>query len=248
MMSRRHESVMIRSRTHLTSRQGSANCSVQPRYIKTRRGDGRFQNCPPRHHHLSFFSSPLTTMVGTVLRILALAAFATQFSVVTAAPAAVTAVVPSGLFDIFDPVSTTLPAEILGVDSQGHTTYAVDLDQTEINGPSTFAFITGRIDPLHDSKLIHPIVSLTTISLGTLVEGSDYVSYTVSATSNVVPGEGNFIGGIQCDLQSGTAVCEVPGSQTATTTFELPIDHQVGFIAEDFGVDFGRVDGPGAGV
>ncbi|KAJ6616335.1 hypothetical protein B0H10DRAFT_2037579 [Mycena sp. CBHHK59/15] len=73
-------------------------------------------------------------------------------AVVAAEPALITVVAPFGS----DP--TPLTAEVLGVDSQGRTTYA--LQQNEMQGDSTLALITG-----------------------TLVEGSDYISYTFSHTS-----------------------------------------------------------------
>ncbi|KAJ7090090.1 hypothetical protein C8R44DRAFT_892005 [Mycena epipterygia] len=91
-------------------------------------------------------------MVLITVQILALVALATQFAAAAPAPAplfiTVTAPFPP-------PDNDTLPisASIVGVDAQGHTTYA--LQQPELQGTSTLASATG-----------------------TLVEGSDYVSYT----------------------------------------------------------------------
>ncbi|KAJ7143079.1 hypothetical protein C8R43DRAFT_1130874 [Mycena crocata] len=107
--------------------------------------------------------------------------------VVAAAPALVTVLAPFGTAD-----SEPLTGAILGVDSKGRTTYA--LDQNEMIGSSTAALITG-----------------------TLVEGSDYFSYMFSHTS----ASNTFIfGPLDCAIQGNDAVCTAvdSDSQPITTT------------------------------
>ncbi|KAJ7355920.1 hypothetical protein DFH08DRAFT_933693 [Mycena albidolilacea] len=84
----------------------------------------------------------------------------------------------------------TATAAILGVDSQGRTTYAVQQIQID----------EGTELPL----------------TGTLVEGSDHVFFTFSHTI----GEKTFIEGYDCGLENGGAVCSGTGvdSDTPLTT------------------------------
>ncbi|KAJ6513522.1 hypothetical protein DFH09DRAFT_1288257 [Mycena vulgaris] len=120
-------------------------------------------------------------MRATFLQILSLAALATQLAV--AAPALVTVVAPFG-----GDSTTVLSAEVLGVDSDGRTTYA--LAQNAMQGSSV-------------------LVSAT----GTLVEGSDHVSYTYA-----LAGDGLTINvGADCALTGGNALCGVAG-QTVTVS------------------------------
>ncbi|KAJ7633108.1 hypothetical protein FB45DRAFT_1148581 [Roridomyces roridus] len=135
-------------------------------------------------------------MVGTFFNLLALAA-AANLKLVAAAPAPelVTVTVPP----FFDPQSTALQAAVVGVDSQGHTTYA--LKQDEVEGSSTLAFITG-----------------------TLVAGGDpaVADYTLSFTSQGI----TALAGFDCGLQSGGIAC--PGlndgdSSTAVTQLVLDV-------------------------
>ncbi|KAJ7685664.1 hypothetical protein DFH06DRAFT_1313950 [Mycena polygramma] len=77
----------------------------------------------------------------------------------------------------FNPQSSPFPAVVLGVDSQGRTTYAVEQD--EIDGGST--------TPL----------------TATLVEGPDHIFYTFSHTA---PSEA-FTIGFDCGLKNGQAIC-----------------------------------------
>ncbi|KAJ7772997.1 hypothetical protein DFH07DRAFT_149314 [Mycena maculata] len=152
---------------------------------KLREGSG-FLNRPPQ-----FYS--FNTMIGTLLRILALAAFATPF--VTAAPAQVT------VLGLFNPVSTAVPATILGVDSQGHTTYVIEQD--EMRGSSIIAQAT------------------ETVVEG---EGSDYMSLTLSS-----PPPLQIELGFECSLEGANAICSqaVSGSQEFTTTIATSFFQQI---------------------
>ncbi|KAJ7486457.1 hypothetical protein FB451DRAFT_1167892 [Mycena latifolia] len=85
-----------------------------------------------------------------------------------------------------DDSTTVLTAHVLGVDSNGRTTYA--LEQNAMQGSSVLASATG-----------------------TLVEGSDHVSYTYA-----LDGAGFAITlGVDCDLKDGNAICS-DGTETAT--------------------------------
>ncbi|KAJ6531158.1 hypothetical protein B0H19DRAFT_1082122 [Mycena capillaripes] len=121
---------------------------------------------------------------------LALAAVCTQEAY--ALPAVVTLSVPP----FFNPVSSPLPAVVLGVDSQGRTTYAVEQDQVE--GTST--------TPL----------------TATLVEGADHASYTFSFTT----AHETILAGFDCDLKNGNAICSDVDSasqlETATISTLAP--------------------------
>ncbi|KAJ7183690.1 hypothetical protein C8R46DRAFT_1067644 [Mycena filopes] len=107
----------------------------------------------------------------------------------TAAPADVTLVAP-----FFNPISTALPATILGVDALGRTTYA--LNQDAMLGTETIAEITGI-----------------------LVEASDYVSYTIGASASDL----RITVAFECALQRGAAVCTGldESSHVATVTAEV---------------------------
>ncbi|KAJ6531578.1 hypothetical protein DFH09DRAFT_1370407 [Mycena vulgaris] len=112
-------------------------------------------------------------MVFVTVRILALAALATQFAAAAPAPELVTVTLPFG-----DAETAAMTASIVGVDSQGRTTYAIQ--QPEMQGTSTLASATG-----------------------TLVEASDYMSYTYA-----LDGQGIAITiGADCALKDGTAIC-----------------------------------------
>ncbi|KAJ7698083.1 hypothetical protein B0H17DRAFT_1051101 [Mycena rosella] len=104
--------------------------------------------------------------------------------VASASPALTTIVAPFG-GDSGDS-TTALTAEILGVDSNGRTTYA--LAQDEMQGSSV-------------------LVSAT----GTLVEGSDYFSYTYA-----IDGAIGITLGLECALKDGNAICQ-DGAETATS-------------------------------
>ncbi|KAJ7633105.1 hypothetical protein FB45DRAFT_1027212 [Roridomyces roridus] len=128
-------------------------------------------------------------MVGTLFNLIALAAV-TKLVAAAPAPELVTVTVPQ----FFNAESTALQAAVVGVDSNGHTTYA--LKQDEMEGSSTAAFITG-----------------------TLVAGGDpaVADYTLSFTSQGL----TLVAGFDCNLQSGGAVCtgvddSAKGPQTAT--------------------------------
>ncbi|KAJ7685666.1 hypothetical protein DFH06DRAFT_1313952 [Mycena polygramma] len=126
-------------------------------------------------------------MVGTTT-LLSMLALAAQF--VAASPALVTLPAPPGLG------SQTLSASVVGVDSQGRTTYAVNEDETE--GSSTVAHITA-----------------------TLVQGADHAMFTLSHTS----ASETIIVGYDCDLKDGNAICsDVESSQPFTTTVALESD------------------------
>ncbi|KAJ7633106.1 hypothetical protein FB45DRAFT_1003275 [Roridomyces roridus] len=116
-------------------------------------------------------------MVGTFFNLLALAA-ATKLVAGAPAPELVTVTVPP----FFEPesLSTAVQAAVVGVDSEGHTTYALKQDQVESS--STLAFVTG-----------------------TLVAGGDpaVADYTISFTSQAV----TVLAGFDCGLQSDGAVC-----------------------------------------
>ncbi|KAJ7461612.1 hypothetical protein FB451DRAFT_1404843 [Mycena latifolia] len=121
-------------------------------------------------------------MVGTVVRVLALAAFATKFAAAAPAPALVTVLVPFGALTF--PISAT----IAGVNSLGQTTYIISEGEVVSSTPEALTV--------------------------TLVEGSDYMSYTVDVSS-----VGNV--GAACGLidKNGTAVCtEAADGKTATVT------------------------------
>ncbi|KAJ6490718.1 hypothetical protein C8R47DRAFT_1214996 [Mycena vitilis] len=126
-------------------------------------------------------------MVGTTA-LLSMLSLAAQF--VAASPALVTLAAPPGLG------SQTLSASVVGVDSQGRTTYAVNEDETE--GSSTVAHITA-----------------------TLVQGADHAMFTLSHTS----ASETIIVGYDCDLKDGNAICsDVESSQPFTTTVALESD------------------------
>ncbi|KAJ7772966.1 hypothetical protein DFH07DRAFT_802063 [Mycena maculata] len=122
-------------------------------------------------------------MFGTALRMLLLTAVVTQFS--AAVPTTVTVVAPFG--------GEPLTAEILGVDSQGRTTYV--LEQDELEGSSTVALITG-----------------------TLVEASDTMSYVLSFAS----ASDTFYIEADCALQGGNGVCTGLDSNSQPITTTIP--------------------------
>ncbi|KAJ6531155.1 hypothetical protein B0H19DRAFT_1273371 [Mycena capillaripes] len=124
-------------------------------------------------------------MVGTALGMLALAVGAVQF--VAASPALTTLPAP---FSLLGAVS----AEVLGVDSQGRTTYALNMDETE--GSSTIEFITG-----------------------TLVQGSDDAFFTLSHTSVSETIELDY----NCAFNAGNAICSGLDSGLPVTT-TIPAD------------------------
>ncbi|KAJ7698071.1 hypothetical protein B0H17DRAFT_1051078 [Mycena rosella] len=99
--------------------------------------------------------------------------------VASASPALTTIVAPFG-GDSGDS-TTALTAEILGVDSNGRTTYA--LAQDEMQGSSV-------------------LVSAT----GTLIEGADYFSYTYA-----IDGDIGITLGLECALKDGNAICQDGG-------------------------------------
>ncbi|KAJ6531566.1 hypothetical protein DFH09DRAFT_1182792 [Mycena vulgaris] len=111
-------------------------------------------------------------MVSATFQLLALAALATQLATAAPAPALVTVLVPLG------DETTPMTAAVLGVDSQGRTTYAIQ--DNEMQGTSILASATA-----------------------TLVEASDYMSYTYSLDG---PGI-NIVLGADCTLNGRTGVC-----------------------------------------
>ncbi|KAJ7468040.1 hypothetical protein FB451DRAFT_1560559 [Mycena latifolia] len=114
-------------------------------------------------------------MVGTVVQILALGVFAMQFATASPAPALVTVVAPP----IAEGNDTPYPGSIAGVDSLGRTTYVLS---DSMMGSDTLVVVTA-----------------------TLVEGSDYMSYTVSLPEDLVPESVPL--GAECGLGGGTGVC-----------------------------------------
>ncbi|KAJ7729275.1 hypothetical protein B0H14DRAFT_3000095 [Mycena olivaceomarginata] len=78
---------------------------------------------------------------------------------VAAIPAPVPAVTTLSVPPLFLPLSSALPAVVLGVDSQGRTTYAIEQDLVEG---------TTKTTPL----------------TGTLVQGADHAGYTFSASAD----------------------------------------------------------------
>ncbi|KAJ7486561.1 hypothetical protein FB451DRAFT_1534466 [Mycena latifolia] len=120
-------------------------------------------------------------MLRNFAQILALAAVAKNFAAALPSPELVTVGAPFG-----DDSTTVLTAHVVGVDSDGRTTYA--LEQNAMQGSSVLASATG-----------------------TLVEGSDHVSYTYALN-----GAGFAITlGVDCDLKDGNAICS-DGTETAT--------------------------------
>ncbi|KAJ6471842.1 hypothetical protein DFH09DRAFT_1344067 [Mycena vulgaris] len=124
-------------------------------------------------------------MPATFLQTLSLAAFAhrsrsfhSASQLASPAPALVTVVAPFG-----GDSTTVLSTEVLGVGSDGRTTYA--LAQNAMQGSSV-------------------LVSAT----GTLVEGSDHVSYTYALAGNGL----TINVGADCALSGGDALCGVAGS------------------------------------
>ncbi|KAJ6578495.1 hypothetical protein B0H19DRAFT_580011 [Mycena capillaripes] len=126
-------------------------------------------------------------MFTTTLPMVVFAVLAAKL--VVASPAKVTLNVPV----IGGGDSSAIPAAILGVDSQGRTTYA--LNEDEMQGSSTLALATA-----------------------TLIEGSDYFSYTLSSPQ---PLEIEI--GFDCPLKDGSAICTGvdDNSQAITTTISL---------------------------
>ncbi|KAF8205314.1 hypothetical protein K438DRAFT_1757296 [Mycena galopus ATCC 62051] len=109
-----------------------------------------------------------------------------SFASSPAARAAITLEVPP----VFNSDTSALAAIVLGVDSQGRTTYAID-------------------DPLIDGSSTVPLTA-------TLVEGASYASYTFSASADGL----EIALGFDCDLEGGEAICSGTDSnsqlQTAT--------------------------------
>ncbi|KAJ6531157.1 hypothetical protein B0H19DRAFT_471445 [Mycena capillaripes] len=135
-------------------------------------------------------------MVHIASQFLALLLVAGGAQYVSATPAKLTVTVLPAL----NPQSTAAPAVVLGVDSQGRTTYAVELD--EIQGGSTA-----------------PLTA-------TLVEGSDHVGFTLSHTA----ASETIIIGYDCGLKNGKAICSgvdsnsQPGTATASSLGEFVLD------------------------
>ncbi|KAF8205605.1 hypothetical protein K438DRAFT_1964032 [Mycena galopus ATCC 62051] len=113
---------------------------------------------------------------------LALAAIIPQ---ITATPTPALLTLPYPLF----PQSSPAPAVVLGVDSQGHTTYAVEEDEID------YATSGGP-----------PFLPTTTIPItGTLVAGADHAAFTFSADDGITLES-------DCDYQGGNAVLTFLGS------------------------------------
>ncbi|KAJ7175177.1 hypothetical protein C8R43DRAFT_1230632 [Mycena crocata] len=124
-------------------------------------------------------------MLAFLLRLLVLSAVTTTY--VSAAPATpVTVILPFS-----HPISTQIPAEVLGVDAQGRTTYAVEVDQIDR--------------------------TTTKPATATFVEGAGRMGYTVSQTV----GSETVVFGIDCELHDGSAICSDVDSkgQVETATF-----------------------------
>ncbi|KAF7337900.1 hypothetical protein MVEN_02013100 [Mycena venus] len=130
-------------------------------------------------------------MISTTFQVFALALASSFTQHVAAIPAPAPAVTTLPVIPIFNPQSSAYPAVVLGVDSQGRTTYAIEQDERE---PSTTIPLTA-----------------------TLVEGADYASYTFSAS---IPGL-QVAAGFECNLNGGQAVCSGidSNSKIATATF-----------------------------
>ncbi|KAJ7461611.1 hypothetical protein FB451DRAFT_1268703 [Mycena latifolia] len=126
-------------------------------------------------------------MVGTMFKILALAAATLQFVAASPAPALVTIVAPAELGG----ESTALSGVIAGVNSLSQTTYIVS-ESTVVDSTPVAATVT-------------------------VVEGSDYMSYTAvlaaASTSLAVGGA--------CTLKDGTAICTEADSDGTVTTETL---------------------------
>ncbi|KAF7336900.1 hypothetical protein MVEN_02126300 [Mycena venus] len=133
-------------------------------------------------------------MVRSIFQFLALALVSVFIPDVTGLSAQVTVAFPG----IFAPEQSGAPppAVVLGVDSQGHTTYAVEQDVLELgtNGPTA-----------------------TIPATATLVAGTDRTSYTYSADA---PGL-NLVIGFDCDLKDGNAICSDRDSNGAPETATL---------------------------
>ncbi|KAF8205593.1 hypothetical protein K438DRAFT_1964022 [Mycena galopus ATCC 62051] len=125
--------------------------------------------------HLQFLALALTAVIPQIIA--------------TPTPALIT--LPYPLL----PQSSPAPAVILGVDSQGHTTYALEEDILELgaSAPTT-----------------------TFPATATLVAGTDHAFLTYSASA-----DGLAIAlGLDCEFQSGNAICSGLdlSSQAQTTT------------------------------
>ncbi|KAJ7486448.1 hypothetical protein FB451DRAFT_1362846 [Mycena latifolia] len=123
-------------------------------------------------------------MPGKFVQILALAVITIKFAAALPSPELVTVAVPFG----DDGSTSAITAHIIGVDSNGHTTYA--LEQNEMQGSSVLASATG-----------------------TLVEGSDHVSYTYALDASGIA----ITIGVDCDLKDGKAICS-DATETATVS------------------------------
>ncbi|KAJ6490716.1 hypothetical protein C8R47DRAFT_1214994 [Mycena vitilis] len=127
---------------------------------------------------------------------------AVAFTHVTALPQPVPATLTLSVPPFFNPISTALPAVVLGVDSQGRTTYAVEQDQVEAS---------------------------TTIPItGTLVQGADHASYTFSFTKS---GE-TVIAGFDCGLQGGNAICSDIDTRSNSQVETATISGLVPFVID----------------
>ncbi|KAJ7461629.1 hypothetical protein FB451DRAFT_1404859 [Mycena latifolia] len=125
--------------------------------------------------------------------------------VVTAAPAPefVTVMAPLPL-----PFSSqTFSASIMGVDG-GHTTYA--LAQTDVEG---------------DSK---GVSSTVTVPVGTLVEGSDHVSYTFATSTDGLA----FTAGVEFGVQSGNAIATVLDESSQVVTATIPVSSFASWVLD----------------
>ncbi|KAJ7461615.1 hypothetical protein FB451DRAFT_1181336 [Mycena latifolia] len=184
-------------------------------------------------------------MVGTMFKVLALAAATLQFVAASPAPALVTIVVPAGLAG----ESTALSGVIAGVNSLSQTTYIVSAS-TVID--STPVAATVSLNP-----------SATPV---TVVEGSDYVSYTaVLAEPSTTLGAVGGIGGYQRHGYHGDV--DAPGivdsrcadlgptefraewkQSHASWQFRAGTDPNNELIAEGPDLNLGGFGGPSAGI
>jgi hypothetical protein len=115
-----------------------------------------------------------------------------------------------------------MSAQILGVDAQGRTTYAVYED--EIDGSSTAAVITGKVG--HNLDRILNVAEQWRV--GTLVEGSDHAFFTMSHTS----ASETLILGFDCALSGGNAICSDVDSNSQPVTTTLAVQSIVLDVAE----------------
>nr|GAT61050.1 predicted protein [Mycena chlorophos] len=169
------------------------------------------------HNSTSSFSIILKTMIS-VARTVLLSAVAIGYVSASPAPTVVTVFAPI-------PEGTIRTASILGVDKDGHTTYAIDQPAVEglSNGLSTTvthftATLVAGSDYASETLSISNGLSTTvTHFTATLVAGSDYASETLSISYSDPNFNIQLVDGGECTISGNKAICNDGSASTLTT-------------------------------